>query len=167
MLNVKAIAAAVAAAFLFGALSSWWITADYKEAKYTAIIAKMQLDAAAAVREAMQKAIAAERENNRIAQELEIANHEFRKTLDQAADDNRRLTDELGGLYDRQSPAGNCGVSTVPGSPGEPAGAAARTKLSKELERLLLSESRRADEAAAYAKTCFDWIRQLSATPAK
>ena len=161
MLDLRATIIAAVSAFFVGVLSAWWITADYKEAKYTGVIAKMQLDAAAAVREAMQKAVAAERENNRIAQELEVANHEFRKSLEQAASDNRRLVDELGGLYDRQSAAGSGGLPAASAAASEPAGAAARTKLSDSLASLLLSESRRADEAAAYAKTCYQWVKEL------
>jgi len=34
----------------------------------------------------------------------------------------------------------------------------ARGNISKNLERLLLSEAKRADEAAAYANTCYEWL---------
>lgn len=165
MLDIRAAIISAFAAFIFGATSAWWITADYKEAKYQSAISKMSIDAADALQAATQKAINAEREHTRVAQELEVANHEFRKTLDQAMVDNRALADELGGLYDRNASAGDC---AVPGNPAAAGGAVkppAGSKLSKQLETLLLSESRRADEAAAYARTCYRWIQQIRAQP--
>jgi len=36
-----------------------------------------------------------------------------------------------------------------------------RRQTFKKLEGLLLSESKRADEAATYAQTCYNWIKRL------
>ena len=47
--NIKTTVIAAGAAFVIGAFSAWFITADYKESKYQAVIAQMRLDAADAL----------------------------------------------------------------------------------------------------------------------
>jgi hypothetical protein len=161
MIDIRMLIIAVGSAFVLGAGSSWWLTSDYKEAKYQAVLATMRADATAAIDAARQAALVIERRNNQLSTDLEVANNEFRANLDTVKDDNRRLVTELGGLYDRHSAAANCNVSTTtPASVGS-AIAPAGSKLSKQLESLLLSESARADSAAAYAKTCFEWVKAL------
>ena len=161
MLDLRTLLLAVVASFAVGAASSWWVTADYKNAKHDQIMAEIYKQSAKAVQDATEKAIAVERENNRLATELEVANNEFRANLDTVKDDNRRLVNELSGLYDRNA---TCDSGTV-SSPSKPSSGApvapAGSKLSAQLTELLLSESRRADEAAAYAKTCYDWVKKL------
>lgn len=161
MFSLKATTISIGAAFAIGVASAWWITADYKENKYQAIIAKMQLDAANALADATKKALDIERENNRLATELEVQNAENRKKLDDVYADNLRLASEYSGLYDRYATNSNCPVSTDPKSPTKPSTAPSGSRLSDPLAKLLLSESRRADEAAAYARTCYDWIKSL------
>lgn len=164
MLNLKAMLIAVGAAFLAGVTSAWWVTAEYKESKYQAIIATMRIDAADKLQEATIKAINAEREHNRIAQQLEVASNEIRTKLDEALADNLRLASEFSGLYDRYATASDCPVPGNPAAAGSAPKPSAGTKLSKQLERLLLSEARRADEAAAYAMTCYQWLQELGHT---
>ena len=162
MLDLKATILAALASFLLGSAAATWITASYKENKYSAIISEMRLDAANALAEATSRAIEKERENTRLATELEVAHNEFRSNLDDVKADNLRLASEYSGLYDRHAAASNCAVPSAPstssGSTKPPAGA----KLSAQLTQLLLSESRRADEAAAYAKTCYEWIQRIT-----
>jgi hypothetical protein len=161
MPNLKIILIAALSALMIGAFSSWWVTASYKENKYKAIISEMKLDAAHALADATQKAINIEREHNRLATELEVQNAENRKKLDDVYADNLRLASEYSGLYDRYASASNCPVSpdtsASPKSVTPPSGG----RLSDPLAKLLLSESRRADEAAAYAATCYQWINSL------
>jgi DNA anti-recombination protein RmuC len=163
MIDLKLLLIAIGASFSIGAASSWWITADYKEAKYTAVLEKQKSDAAQALSVAVAKAQAEERENNRLSTELEIANAENRKKLDELQATNLRLASEFSGLYDRYSTNSNCSVPSTSkpsvDTPAAPTGA----KLSAQLTELLLSESRRADEAAAYAKTCYEWVKKLGA----
>jgi hypothetical protein len=147
--------------FAAGAVSAWWVTADYKEAKYTAVIAKMKLDSADALAKAQQKAIEVERENNRLAQEIEVNNAKFKQELADLESDLRRRIDDAGGLYDRNAAPSNCSVPSNTQSATKPATPPANTKLSAELTRLLLSEAKRADDAAAYAKTCYEWVKKL------
>lgn len=163
MIDLKLLLIAIGASFSIGAASSWWVTADYKEAKYTAILEKQKYDAAQALSVAVAKAHAEERENNRLSTELEIANAENRKKLDELQADNLRLASEYSGLYDRYSTNSNCSVPSSSSSPIGTSTAPTGAKLSAQLTQLLLSESRRADEAAAYAKTCYEWVKKLGA----
>lgn len=163
ILDIKTTVIALGSSFVIGVLSSWWITSEYKEAKYSKAISTMQLQAAEALDKAKAEALAIERENNRLATELEVSHNEHRKSLDSIQADNARLAAELGGLYDSKA---SCGDSSS-GSPGTTPSSSPKSttgaKLSKEASGFLLSESRRADEAAAYARTCYQWIQQLKA----
>lgn len=161
MLDLKATVIAVGAAFAIGATSAWWITADYKESKYQAVISKMRLDAASALADATKKALDVERENNKLATELEVQNAENRKKLDDVYADNLRLASEYAGLYDRHASAGNCALPSESNATTKPVTPPSGGRLSDPLTKLLLSESRRADEAAAYAATCYNWIKSL------
>jgi hypothetical protein len=102
-----------------------------------------------------------EREHNKLAIEIEVQNAENRKKLDDIHADNLRLASEYSGLYDSYAAASNCTVSTDPKSSAKPSTQASGSRLSDPLAKLLLSESRRADEAAAYAATCYQWIKSL------
>jgi len=159
--DIKTTVIAAGAAFVIGAFSAWFITADYKESKYQAVIAQMKLDAADALDIARQKALDIERDNNRLATELEVQNAENRKNLDDVYADNLRLATEFAGLYDSNASAGNCALPSDPSSSSKPVTPATNGRLSDPLAKLLLSESRRADEAAAYAATCYQWIKSL------
>ena len=159
--TIKTTVIAAGASFVIGAASAWWITADYKEAKYTALISQMKLDAADAVFQAQQKAIEVERENARLAQEIEVQNAKFKQELSDLEADLRRRTDDAGGLFDRNATPSGCPMPTDTKPTTKPAAPTAGGFISKQLERLLLSEAKRADDAAAYAKTCFEWIQRL------
>jgi len=161
--TIKTTVIAAGASFLIGAVSAWWVTADYKNAKHQSIMTKIQLDAERALNDAKDKALAIEREHNRLAQEIEVQNAKHRQELDEIGRDNERLVAERG-MYDRGTAQGNCPVPTSPESTAKPASPPTGTRLSKELEQFLLRESRRADEAASYAKTCYEWVKQLEAT---
>lgn len=161
--NLKTTALTVGISFALGAASAWWVTADYKEAKYQSVLAQMQKSAAQALVKAQESAIQVERENNRLAQRLEVQNAEHRKQLDQLEDELRGYVNELGGMYDRYATCSSANVPTDTGTTSKPTPAPTGARLSKELEGLLLSESRRADEAATYANTCYKWIEELRA----
>jgi hypothetical protein len=161
MPDFRFILIAAISAFIIGATSTWWITASYKENKYKAIISQMRLDAASALADATKRSLDIERENNDLAYKLEVQNAETRKTLDDVHADNLRLASEYAGLYDRYASASHCAVSSDPSASTKPVTPPAGGRLSDPLAKLLLSESRRADEAAAYAATCYQWIKSL------
>jgi hypothetical protein len=159
--NLKTSVIIAGTSLAIGAVSAWWVTADYKENKYQAILAKIQLDAQKALNDAKDKALAVERENNRIAQELEVQNAKHKQELAKLEDELRGYVNELGGLYDRYATCSDTSMPANAGTTPQPTPAPTGAKLSKQLERLLLSESKRADEAAAYAQTCYQWIQKL------
>jgi hypothetical protein len=161
MFDIKIFIIGLGIAFVSGTTLSWWLTADYKNAKFAETISTIRLDAAEAVRLATNKAREADAENFRIATELEVAHNEFRQNLDIVKDDNARLVSELGGLYDRYSAASHSNVPSSTTSPSSTPVAPTTGKLSKELTEFLLSESARADQAAAYAQTCYDWVSRV------
>jgi hypothetical protein len=161
MFDLKATIIATGAAFAIGATSAWWITADYKESKYQAVISKIRLDAADALAVATRRALAIERDNNRLATELEVQNAKTRKDLDDVHADNLSLAAEYAGLYDRHASASNCPLPSESKPSVNPATPPSGGRLSDPLTKLLLSESRRADEAAAYAATCYEWVKSL------
>ena len=136
------------------------LTADYKNAKHESIVAKMKLDAADAVAKAQQKAIEVERENARLAQEIEVQNAKHKQELAKLTRDNRRLTTERG-LYDRYATPSDCPVPGNAGTTPQPARPSTGTRLSTELSEFLLRESERADQAASYAKTCYEWVQSI------
>lgn len=159
--NLKTSVIIAGTSLAVGAASAWWLTAEYKENKYQAVLAQMELDAQKALNDAKDKALAVERENNRIAQELEVQNAKHRQELAKLENELRGYVNELGGLYDRYATCSNPSVPANAGTTPQPTSPPAGAKLSKQLEGLLLSESRRADEAAAYAQTCYQWIQKL------
>ena len=158
--TIKTTAIAAGISFAIGAFSAWWITADYKEAKYTSVIAKMKQDAAEAIADAQRKAAEIERENSRLAQQIEVQNAKHRQEIAKLTRDNRRLVAERG-LYDSGATQGNCAVPGSTASPAQPSRSPSGTKLSTELSEFLLREFERADEVALYAKSCYEWVKQL------
>lgn len=160
MLDIKFIALVAFIAFTTG--GSWYLTSSYKESKYGAIISKMREDAAIALHEATLKAMEIASENSRLATEIEVQSAENRERLDQVSSDNRMLADQLGGLYDSYSTCSS--DTTKPNTETTTKSAASTTgvRLSKEATAFLLAESRRADEAANYANTCYQWIKKIN-----
>jgi hypothetical protein len=136
---------------MIGAMTAGWMTAKYKDAKFDAF--KFAADAAYA--QAQAKALEIELKNAVLAKELDSAYSQNKRDLD-------RLTSELATVRLRDPNARGCPLSE-PTNTGEPQGQAAGADLSAELAELLRAESRRADEAALYAQTCYRWIRDVQA----
>ena len=160
MLDFKLLIISCAATAVVTAVSTWWVTADYKNAKHAAIVSKMQIKANQDLQEALVKTLEVERQNQQIAQDIELMSAKHKQELQNVQDDFRRLIDNAGGLRDPNS--ANCPArEEKPAPSAKPSSQAARGNISKDLERLLLSESRRADEAATYAQTCYQWLMKL------
>lgn len=157
--NQILIALALAAS---GALGGWWVTSDYYQAKQSALTARMQAAAATELRQATERAMAAERKNNELATGLEVKHAQTRQQLDQVLADNRRLVRELGGLRDPGARPDSCGTvpTTAPGT-GLAVRPAATGRLSDQAAEFLLEFARDADRAAEYAATCHAWIEAL------
>jgi hypothetical protein len=146
---LKIILITAGAAFMIGATSAWWTTAKYKDAKFQAY--KSAADAAYA--QAKAKTLEIELKNQVLAKELDSAYSQNKRDLD-------RLSSELATVRLRDPNARGCPLSE-PTNTGEPQGQAAGADLSAELTKLLRAESRRADEAALYAQTCYGWITDV------
>ena len=163
ILNIKTTVITLVSSFVFGVITSWWVTAEYKDAKHSKVISTMQLQAAEALDQARVKALEIERNNNQLATELEVSHNEFRKSLDSIKADNDMLVAELGGLYDSKASCSNRSPGTTGSAPLSTPKSPTGATLSKEASGFLLSESRKADEAASYARTCYEWIKRLEA----
>lgn len=163
MLNAKSMALTIITSLAIGALASWYLTAEYKDNKWEAAIGKQKVEAADKLQAATQRAIEAERRQNELADQLEVKHVESQQELDRVLADNRRLARELGGLRD-PGRRPSCGGTVPSGSTtaGQPEGGTTGTELSAEASEFLLEFAREADRAAQYAKTCYDWTRQLS-----
>lgn len=162
MLNVKSMALAIITSLAIDALASWYLTAEYKDNKWEAVIGKQKAEAAGKLQAATQRATKAERRQNELADQLEVKHVENQRELDRVLADNRRLARELGGLRDpgrRPSCGGAMPSDTT--TAGQPEGGATGAELSAEASEFLLEFAREADRAAQYAKTCYDWTQQL------
>lgn len=153
---------AAIATFIFGAFASWWVTSDYYQARYDAAVARQKAEAVAVLQEATERAIAAERLNNKLAQTLEVSHAQNRQKLDAALSDNRRLARELGGLRDPgHREGGNCTVPAAPAGTGIAIRQPATGRLSAEASEFLLEFARDADRVAEYAALCHGWVKEL------
>ena len=160
MLDFRLLLISCAATSIVTAICTWWVTADYKNAKHVAIVSEMQIKANQALQEALVKTLEVERQNQQIAQDIELISAKHKQELQNVQDDFRRLIDNSGGLRDPNT--ADCATrAQKPAPSAKSANQAPRGNISKELERLLLSESRRADQAAAYANTCYNWLMEL------
>ena len=161
--DLKTAAIALAIGLGAGALGSWYLTAEYKDNKWEAAIGKQKAEAADQLRVATDRAIKAERQQNELANQLEVKHVESQQELDRVLADNRRLAHELGGLRD-PGRRPSCGGSVPANSTaaGQSEGGASGTELSAEASEFLLEFAREADRAAQYAKTCYDWTQQLN-----
>ena len=139
-------------AFLAGAVTAWWTTSGYKDAKFQAF--KATADAAYA--QAQAKVIEIELKNAVLAKELDSAYRQNKRDID-------RLSSELATVRLRDPNARSCPVPSTTPTTGSAENQAPGADLSDQLTQLLLSESRRADEAALYAQTCYRWITDVQA----
>jgi triacylglycerol esterase/lipase EstA (alpha/beta hydrolase family) len=163
MLDLKTTLVAATISLSVGALGSWYLTAEYKDASWAASIEKQKVEAAGQLQTATDRAISAERRQNELATQLEVKHVESEKELDKALSTNRRLDRELGGLRD-PGRRPSCG-GTVPAdstTTAKPETGPIGTELSAEASEFLLEFAHDADRAAQYAKTCYDWAQQLN-----
>jgi hypothetical protein len=149
IVGIKTTMIVAMAAFAVGAVSAWWTTSGYKDAKFQAF--KSAADAAYS--KAQAKTLEIELKNQVLAKELDSAYRQSKRDID-------RLSSELATVRLRDPNARSCPMPE-PTTAGKPQGQAAGADLSAELTELLRAESRRADEAALYAQTCYRWIRDV------
>ncbi len=159
-----------AVAFVVGAALSvpltWYLTAEYKDAKHSAIISAQEKEAAEVLRGATIKILEAERKIGGLKDELEIEHAKSIKQADALLADNRRLAAKLGGLRDPGRTDSGCGpmpaatgatADNQGGSTGSEFSNTTEGFLSAEAGEFLLNFAAEADRAAIYAQTCHEW----------
>ena len=137
---------------MIGATTAGVMTARYKDAKFDAFKSASE----AAYAKAQAQAVATELKNLALAKELDNVYSASKRDLD-------RLSSELAGVRLRDPNARSCPMPSAAAPAAESQDPASGAYLSDELTQLLLSESRRADEAALYAQTCYEWIENVQA----
>ena len=137
---------------MIGAMTAGWMTAKYKDAKFQAF--KSAADAAYA--QAQAKTLEIELKNQVLAKELDSAYRQSKRDID-------RLSSELATVRLRDPNASSCPMPSTTPTAGSTENEAPGADLSDQLTQLLLSETRRADEAALYAQTCYRWIKDVQA----
>ena len=136
----------IAVSLLIGCFGGWWVTADYKDSHYAAILDAQKVQAFKDIAEAEEK-----------ANKLDVANAQQQITLDKALADNRALARQLGGLRDPGFKSAGCLPDTTSGT----ATASTEGRLSDEASQFLLDFARQADAAAEYANICYAWVKKL------
>ena len=106
---------------------------------------------------------AATAQNQDLANRIEAESNAARTTIESLAEDNRKLAARTAGrLYDPNARA--CPTpDRVPkaGDTSSTIDPAAGAELSEKLSGLLLAEAKRADQAATWADTCYQWVSKL------
>lgn len=160
---IQSIAIAFAAGVALSAAPAWYLTAEYKDAKYTAIIEKQRSESAKILQTETEKVIVAERKASKFKDELEIQNAKSIEQVNAILADNRKLVAKLGGLRDpgTRPACGNPMPPTANPPGGDPTSApgsefpdSAEGFLSAEASEFLIEFSADADRAAIYAQTC-------------
>ena len=145
-----------------GLLTGWYFTGKYKDGVWQSAIDKQKAEVAGELQAATERAIAAERKNNEISDQLEVQHAQNQAKLDDVLADNRRLAREFGGLRDPGRRPGCSGsVPTSPEAPGSSSDGPTGSELSAKATEFLLEFARSADQAAQYANTCHEWIKQV------
>lgn len=157
--DIKTALIALAIGLCVGALGSWYLTAAYKDSKWGKAVADQKVEAAAELQTETERALAAERKNTELNNNLEKHHAEANRTIETALADNRRLARELGGLRDpgRRPSCSSPQGGIIP--PADTAAGTAGTELSAEASEFLLELTAEADRAAEYARTCHDWAQ--------
>lgn len=151
---------AACAGIFVALLATWHFTATYKDAVWSAKFDEYKREMAAQHAKNLSDALNQEREARERADKLEMQYHDADTEIRLLRADNGRLADELGGLRDPF--AGGDGVcntrDVAPTAPRNTANGAAPGELSKEATQFLLNLAEEADRAAAYARTCYEYV---------
>lgn len=146
-------------------LGTWRVTADYKDNKWSAVVAEQSIAASKALLAATTRTSEIERTYSAIATDLEAKATETSRLLDKELATNRTLARKLRGLRDPFAKS-TC-RSAVPGTT-QPSGPtddrSAEGRLSDEASEFLLNFARDADAAAQYANTCHQWVKEINGT---
>lgn len=134
---------------------TWHYTGKYKDGVWRAEIEQLKAEYANARAEELEALNTALMETMIQADEIERKHYEAEKQIKNLSTANRRLAAELGGLRDPGKNS-SCGAGTSGDSQNETASG----RLSEAASGFLLDFAERADEAAIYAMTCYEWINR-------
>lgn len=160
-------AAACAVSAILGAGLAW----RYEDARHNAEMAEVLAASARALQTAQADALARERAAREAADELEVQHAKSTHELAALHAENQRLVAQLrraggagradvsDGVRDRACicPAG----MPADGGAARPAGGSACPDISAGIAGQLVDMAHRADTAALYARTCYDWVSGL------
>lgn len=142
-----------------GSTASWYLTAEYKDASWSASINKLNIEAEQALRKGLEAAHAVEVSQAAKIQELEATHAMHLEDLQRAKNTNRVLATQLGGLRDPgRRPSCPGAVSQTADHTGQPQGDSTEGRLSAEASNFLLDFAEGADRAALYAGECKAFI---------
>ena len=157
--SLKTTLIALAVGLCVGALGSWYLTAEYKDAKWGKAVEQQKKEAAETLQAETEKVLAAERKNTELNNQLEKTHAEQSRKISIALADNRRLARELGGLRDPGRRASCGGSQAGVELASDPAVSSAGSELSAEASDFLLEFAADADRASEYAQTCYSWAQ--------
>lgn len=164
--SLQSAAIAFGAGMVLSVPLTWYITAEYKDARYTAAIERQKSESATVLQHETEKVLAAERQVAKFKDELELQHAKSIEQVNEILADNKRLAGRLGGLRDpgRRPGCGGALPATAQPAAVDPAAPAAgrlpgasEGLLSAEASRFILDLAADADRAAIYAQTCHDW----------
>lgn len=159
-LQLTAIAALLS--FLVGAGSTWYFTATYKDARWSAAVNAKQVEADQRVMAEYTRAETEARARQLYARQLEVQHAEALDETKRVRAANVALAERLGGMRDpgHRAPC-RCPVPSTTAATGlsEPSGASSR--LSDEATEFLLEFAADADQVAHYAASCREWSESV------
>ena len=157
--DIKGMLTALAIGLCVGALGSWYLTAEYKDAKWGKAVADQKIEAGKILQAETEKVLAAEHKNTELNNQLEKNHADANKKIDSALADNRRLSRELGGLRDPGRRPSCDGAQAGAHPPANVGNSATGGGLSEEASDFLLEFAADADRVAEYAQTCYSWAQ--------
>lgn len=160
----RAAALAIAILVVLSAVAgaSWYFTAEYKDATWTAAIEKQKVEAAAQLQIATEDVLKKERAATQRNINLEIENGKANVKINTILSNNRKLARELGGLRDPGRRPSCINAMPADNPAGVSADPAAEGRLSDQASEFLLGFAAEADRAAEYALTCHVWANPES-----
>ena len=159
MLGLKTSLIALGVGVILGALPAGYFAHKYTDNKWVAATERLKNEAAETLQKATGAVIAAERENAKLANKMDVDHAKAEKQIRATLAENRRLVYSLGGMRDPGcGEGGSGGVSGSAATPGGAANCATGNRLSDETAEFLLGFAEEADTAANYARTCHDWV---------
>ena len=151
--------------FALGAATGCTLGHLLTKSYFEQLIDKQKIQAANQLAAETEKVLVAERKQKELSDALEKQYDSTKTQIQTEQATNRRLASELSGLRDKGRRASRC--PAVPATGSTTVNAVTETDgayLSDEASEFLLGFAYDADQVAAYAQTCHEWVMQRQAT---